>query len=102
MAVLTQLGAWAGALLAIAALVTLVVRSRLVRWLWKRIVFEPITAWHRAQTDYVTEPKIAELRAQFVPNGGTSLRDRVNNLEVGVAAIETRLARWEQQGSASS
>lgn len=92
---LIELGTAAGALLAVFTLLAFVARAKPVRWVWRRLVAEPVTTWHRAQTLHVIEPMAAELRAQFVPNGGASLRDRVDRLEEGQVRIESRLERWE-------
>jgi hypothetical protein len=63
------------------AFVGLVAKARPVRWLVRRIVGDPVTAWLRAQTLYVVEASIAPLHEQLKPNGGHSLRDRVDIVE---------------------
>lgn len=117
-------GAVAGALVAIAAAVRLPVVHRPVRWLWRRLVGEPATAWHhrslessplgqqlRATVDRVEVigQQVTAIDRQVHPNGGGSLLDiaRTNSERIGriegtgetVAAqldtIDSRLANGE-------
>ena len=85
---LTDAGAGAGALFAIGLLLVTVVRGRPVRWVWRRLVGEPATVWLRSEIERGVEGAAAPLREelrsvhdQLRPNGGHSLRDRVNLVE---------------------
>ncbi len=91
--ILTDVGASAAAFVAIVAALGFVIRSRPSKWLWRRVVVEPITNWQRDQFAHVTEPALAEIRQQLRPNGGTSLRDRIDLLADGQAEIKEDAAR---------
>lgn len=76
--VLQDVGAAAAALTATLLFVGLVWRSRPMRWVWRRLVAEPFASWFRAQIAHEIEPRIAEVRAELRPNGGSSFRDEMN------------------------
>lgn len=91
--ILTDLGAGAAAFVAIVAALGFVIRSRPTKWLWRRVVAEPITNWQRAQFEHVTEPALAEIRQQLRPNGGSSLRDRIDQVADAQAEMKTDAER---------
>lgn len=77
----------AGLILGAAALLTacsVIARSKPARWLWRRNVAQPLTDWHKRTTHEVVdrrikpiETKVHAIEAELHPNGGLSLRDRV-------------------------
>lgn len=85
---IVALGAVCGALAAVIVLLSLLTKARPVRWFFRKIVGEPVTSWHRAQTLYVVESAVAPIYEQLKPiheqlqaNGGSTLRDRVDVVE---------------------
>lgn len=84
---LRDAGANAAAVVALAGAVALMARSRPWRWLWRRLVADPVTTWFRAEVERAVEGCMAPLHEQMRPNGGTSLRDRVD-------AIEAKIDSW--------
>ena len=81
-------GAVCGALAAAIVLLSLITKARPVKWVFRRLVGEPITSWHRAQTLYVVEGAVAPIYEQLKPiheqlqaNGCSTLRDRVDVVE---------------------
>lgn len=60
-------GAVCGALAAFVVLLSLLTKARPVRWFFRRIVGEPVTSWHRAQTLYVVEGAVAPIYEQLKP-----------------------------------
>lgn len=72
------LGAMAGSVVAIVAAARLPFISHPLRWVWRHLVGEPVGHWFRAlireEVTTVLRPVMHELR----PNGGSSMRDRVN------------------------
>lgn len=84
-AALIDVGAAAGALVAIIGAVVLVTRLRPVKWLWRTLVSEPLSRWFRAQVREEVGPAVQELS----PNGGESFRDLVlDRLSAGEAHFE--------------
>lgn len=78
---LTDIGAEAAAVGAIIVALSLVAKSRPCRWVWAKLVAQPLSGWLRAEITHVVEPMVAEVRAELKPNGGSSLRDRVDRIE---------------------
>lgn len=78
---LTDTGGSAGALIAIFAFVALVARAKPVRWMWRKLVGDPATTWLRAEVERAVEGCVAPIHEQLKPNGGHSLRDRVDAIE---------------------
>lgn len=76
-----DIGAICAAVGAVFVLAGLLTRAKPVRWVFRKLVGDPLTAWHRAQTLYVVEAAIAPIHEQLKPNGGQSLRDRVDIVE---------------------
>lgn len=74
-------GAICAAVGAMFVTVGLLTRAKPVRWVFRKLVGDPVTAWHRAQTLYVVEAAIAPINEQLKPNGGSTLRDRVDVVE---------------------
>ena len=98
---LRDFGAVCGALVAVGALLTLLTKAKPVRWVGRTLVGDPVTAWHRAQTLYVVEAAVAPIHEQLKPNGGQSVRDRVDTLEDkvdGLAALITSEASSIRDG----
>ena len=60
-------GAVCGALAAAIVLLSLITKARPVKWVFRRLVGEPITSWHRAQTLYVVEGAVAPIYEQLKP-----------------------------------
>lgn len=93
---LGDVGAAAAALTAVIILGGLLARSRPVRWLWRTSIAVPLAAWFRAQVAHEIEPRIAEVRAELRPNGGSSAYDRLSlrlaDLESSQRKIFARLA----------
>ncbi len=61
-AIVVDIGAMAGTIVASSAVVVLIVRSRLVRWLWRRNVTEPGTQWVRHQVRVVVVDELERAR----------------------------------------
>lgn len=76
-----DLGAVCAAVGAIVVTVGLLTRAKPVRWVFRTMIGDPITKWHRNQVSWVVEPSLAEIRDQLRVNGGKSLRDRVDAIE---------------------
>lgn len=96
-----DLGAICAAFGAIIVAEGLVTRAKPVRWVFRKLVGDPVTAWHRAQTLYVVEAAVAPIHEQLKPNGGQSVRDRVDTLEDkvdGLAALITSEASSIRDG----
>jgi hypothetical protein len=66
-------GAWATFLTALA----LTSRTRMFRWLWSRLVADPVAAWLRGEV----ESAVAPIRAELTTNGGASLKDAAARME---------------------
>lgn len=64
--------------------------TRGFKWVWKRIVSEPITDWSKRTVGAVVEDKITH---QFQNNGGNSLRDAIDSNRSQIAAIHACLDR---------
>ena len=78
---IVALGAVCGALAAVIVLLSLIAKAKPVKWVFRKLVGDPLTSWHRAQTLYVVEAAVAPIHEQLKPNGGQSVRDRVDILE---------------------
>lgn len=80
----------AAALVAIATAAKMPWISRPGRWLWRRLVAEPVAAWfHRvldAWADRAITPRLDALEAQFQRNGGSSAKDRLEAIANAVGA----------------
>lgn len=76
-----DLGAVFAAIGAVVVTFGVLTKARPVRWVFRKLVSDPVTEWHRAQTLYVVEAAIAPIHEQLKPNGGQSVRDRVDILE---------------------
>jgi hypothetical protein len=53
-----DVAALCAALLAVSAVSVLLIRSRPARWLWRRNVLDPVTAWFRAQIREVVNDEL--------------------------------------------
>ena len=76
-----DVGAVCAALGAVFVTVGLLTRAKPVRWVFRKLVGDPLSAWHRAQTLHVVEGALAPINEQLKQNGGQSLRDRVDIVE---------------------
>ena len=74
-------GAVCGALAAVIVLLSLIAKAKPIKWVFRKLVGDPLTAWHRTQTEYVVEGALGPIKEQLKPNGGQSLRDRVDIVE---------------------
>jgi len=101
---LRDFGAVCAALGAVIVTAGLLTRAKPVRWFFRTTVGDPVTRWHRAQTLYVVEAAIAPIHEQLKPNGGQSVRDRIDLLERLVRSqghdITTSRQRDEDQDAA--
>jgi hypothetical protein len=90
LAVLTKCGVAAAAFTAIVVAIRPIVRSRPVRWLGRVLFADPLAAViHQSLDEWADrtwgpridgiEVKVDEVRAQFFNNGGTTMRDRVDD-----------------------
>ena len=79
--VVIDVGAGAGALVAVLAAFAAVWKIPAVRNRWTRHVTEPRRAQHREDVAAVLEPMIAPLRHELQTNGGSSLKDAVRRVE---------------------
>ena len=79
--ILADAASFAVALGAIGAFVGLVSRTRPVKWAWRQLVTEPAGQVLDDRVERavlrVVEPRMAELRSELRPNGGSSLHDRL-------------------------
>jgi hypothetical protein len=91
---LQDVGGLFAAVGAIVVTLGLLTKAKPIRWLFRVTVGEPVTRWHRAQTLYVVEAAVAPIREQLKPNGGQSLRDRVDIID--------RLVRAQGKDSTTS
>jgi len=78
---LRDAGLAATALIAITAFITLFGRSKPVRYTFRKLVGDPVSAWLKStikgeMTDVCVRLKAVEV--ELKPNGGKSLRDRVD------------------------
>lgn len=89
--VVRDVGAVCAAVGAVIVTVGLVTRAKPVRWLFRKVVGDPVTEWHRAQTLYVVEAAVAPIHEQLKPNGGQSVRDRVDLIERKVDALASQI-----------
>lgn len=93
--ILADAASFAVALGAIGAFVGLVSRTRPVKWAWRQLVTEPAGEVLDDRVERavlrVVEPRMAELRSELRPNGGSSLHDRLftrlESLEAGQRKI---------------
>lgn len=78
---LIDAGYIAGALISIIVLMGLVARSRPVRFIFRRLVGEPVGTWaqHLVRSELVdVGTRITAIEYELRPNNGKSLRDRVD------------------------
>lgn len=54
------------------------------KWVWRRLISEPITDWSKRTVGAVVEDKIG---FQFTNNGGNSLRDVIDGLATGQESL---------------
>lgn len=93
--ILADAASFAVALGAIGAFLGLVSRTRPARYVWRHLAAEPFGEWWDGRTEdavlRVVEPRMAELRSELRPNGGSSLHDRLfarlESLETGQRKI---------------
>lgn len=92
----------AAAVATLAAGVTglgVILRSRPVRYMWRRLVAEPLTEWHERTTEAAAtrvvaahvaplDERLQAVEAEFYPNGGASLRDQVNEIKSIVQRLQ--------------
>lgn len=101
---LLDFGATATAVVAIIGACILVSKLRPVRWVYRRLVAEPLATWFREQVRHEVAPALEELR----PNGGASFRDlvlarladgeaRFDGLEGRIGSVEERIAACAEQ-----
>ena len=78
------------ALCAIVAATKLPMISKPGRWLWRRLVAEPIAAWFHgvldAWADRTINGRLDWLEGQFRNTGGSTMRDRVDKVASAVGA----------------
>lgn len=90
-AIVVDLGAIAAALTAVVLFLGLIFRSRPFRWLWRHTISDPFAEWFRAQVAHEIEPRIAQVRAELRPNGGSSAYDRLSRRLDGLAADQRKI-----------
>lgn len=90
---IVQFGAICGALLAIVAFLTVLGRTRPVRWFFRVNVSQPLQSWAAATID--SSPALGEIRTnietitgELRTNDGSSLKDAVRRMEDRANAIE--------------
>lgn len=91
---LTMVGAWSGAVLAVAALLRLFVKLG-VRAVRAAVKEELGSLWRELESQddyfhgalYELRSEVHALRSEFRPNGGGSLRDSVDRLERAVSDL---------------
>lgn len=94
--ILADAASFALALGAIGAFLGLASRARPVRYAWRQLVADPAGRSFDDRVENVVtrviEPRIAELRVELGPNGGTSMHDRLfarlELLEAGQKSLE--------------
>lgn len=65
-------------------------KLRPVRWLGRTVFADPIDRWLTHTIRAEVNEALTDLRMELRPNGGSSLVDKVNRLEMNV----DRIARW--------
>lgn len=76
--------------------------GRLTRWVWRRLVADPIRTWHQTAVADVIEDRVFPITAhnteridllvaELTPNGGQSVKDHVGSLVQGQKRIFARL-----------
>ena len=93
---LRDFGAVCAAVGAIVVTLGLLTKAKPVRWVFRTLVGDPVTRWHRAHTLYVVEAAVAPIYEQLKPNSGQSVRDRIDLLEGKVDHIASRIANEAQ------
>ena len=63
-------------LAAVTTAIGFLLRTKPVRWVWGKLVAEPMSAWSRGIVGEVVDEKIA------LPNGGASVRDHLDRMSV--------------------
>lgn len=88
--IVLTVGALCAALVGIVAAVRTISALRPVRWLARTLIGDPvIRAAHRVLDEWAERiilPRLAAVEAQFVNNGGSTLRDRVDATATAVGA----------------
>ena len=88
MSVLTTWAVVLGSLAAIVTAVKVITGSGPVRWLWTRLIHEPIEDRLRRVVQTEVRPMLEEALTELKPNGGSSLHDAVRRIEARLQAFE--------------
>lgn len=64
---IVDLGAVFAAIGAVVVTFGVLTKARPVRWVFRKLVGDPVTEWHRAQTLYVVESAVAPIYEQLKP-----------------------------------
>jgi hypothetical protein len=83
---LRSLAELALALSAIIAFFALVWRLRPTKWLVKNLLHDPFQNWLGATVRAQVDEAVAELRLELSPNGGSSLKDKVDRIAAWIDA----------------
>lgn len=81
---LVDLGTIAGAVLAVCALVAAATRTRPFRWLWRHLITNPVGEWFGD----IVDRQLADIRGQFVNNGGSTQKDQLDRIEQRTERLE--------------
>jgi len=91
-----------GSVLAVAAVLTaigVIVKSPITRWVGNRLVARPIDEALAEHLDPLIEARLVPVQAklelihaQLIPNGGTSVPDRLGRIEDRIDRLEDRQA----------
>lgn len=91
-ALVIAIGLLAASLTAVVTAVRLPIISKPGRWIWRRLIGEPVTAWVNRTLDAWSErpdgvvQRLDRLEAQHHRNGGSSTRDRIEAIAQTVRA----------------
>jgi hypothetical protein len=86
---------YAGALVAVAAMLTalkIITGAGPFKWVWDRLIHQPVRESLREVINAEVSPLLESVRAELTTNGGSSLRDAINRLEKQGARLEDGLA----------
>ena len=88
---LDAIGVGLGAAAGVVAALKLFTSFAPFQFVWKRLIHDPVQEGLRGVVRDEVSPLLDALRAETLPNGGSSLRDAVDRLEKGQAEIRQDL-----------
>ena len=98
-----QVSGWIAAVGTFAFLVSAVLiiihspLARPVRWLYRRLLGEPVTTFFRNVVGEIVDEHVAPLKKELTPNGGSSLVDKVDKLVRSADDTNSRVVGLEHE-----